>query len=192
VLNAVDIYWVLMSKAEGMPKRASSPSASASDSASTSKEYSLRNATSDDIAGIVALERKLYPLPWTEDHFSQELTKPYSHFLVMTDEETDEEIAGYIVFWLMFDQCEILNVAVAPERQRRGFAQQMVRKAVDLALKKNLKKVVLNVRKSNAPAIELYQKLQFGIVGVRKAFYSNREDAYELSLPLDGALILDF
>jgi ribosomal protein S18 acetylase RimI-like enzyme len=42
------------------------------------------------------------------------------------------------------------------------------------------------VRKSNQAAIQLYHSAQFVITHVRKGFYSNGEDAYHMSLALQG------
>ena len=147
--------------------------------------FSLRPATPDDLPRVLKIEQQVHLSPWVETHFQAELTKPYSHFLLLTDDETDEAIAGYLVCWLMFDECQILNLAVDLPYRGMGLAKLMVRKAVHLALQKGIKKVVLDVRKSNLPAIHLYQSLLFGITHIRKGFYGNGEDAYHMVLSLN-------
>jgi ribosomal-protein-alanine N-acetyltransferase len=156
--------------------------------------FSIREATPDDLPGMLAVENGVHVAPWTEDHFRKELEKPYCTVWVLTDDETDSEIAGYIVFWKMYEECQILNLAVGLSYRGRGFAQLMVRKVIDHALKGNLKQVVLDVRKENLAAVQLYQKLHFTIQHFRKAFYSNGEDGYGMVLPLDGiqAELVDF
>ena len=160
------------------------------------ESFSLRPVAEDDFLKILEIEQKVHVAPWTEKHFRGEAEKPYSQILVMTDDETDEQIAGYIVFWLMFEECQILNVAVDIPHRSRGFAKIMVRKAVALAAEKEVKKVLLDVRKSNLPAIQLYQSLGFTITQVSKAFYSNGEDAYQMTLHLNDTVLesgsLDF
>jgi ribosomal-protein-alanine N-acetyltransferase len=160
----------------------------------SSLEVSLREACPDDVSALVAIENAVHVAPWTEKHFHEEFTKPYSTSWVLTDDETDSEILGYIVFWKMYDECQILNIAVAPPCRGKGYAQLMMRKAVDHALKSGAKQIVLDVRKGNLAAIQLYQKLHFTIQHVRKAFYSNGEDGYGMVLPLDGiqAEMIDF
>lgn len=145
---------------------------------------SLRPATRDDLAEICRIETAVHVAPWTEQHFVDELQKPYSEFLVMTDDDTDTQVAGYIVYWLMFDECQILNVAVDLPYRGLGFAKLMIRRAVQAALKKEIRKVTLDVRRGNKAAIQLYQGLGFTITSVRKAFYSNGEDAYQMRLSL--------
>jgi ribosomal-protein-alanine N-acetyltransferase len=146
--------------------------------------FSLRPATTEDLARVLQIEKQVHVAPWVEDHFCAELTKPYSHFLLLTDDETDADIIGYIVFWMMFDECQILNVVVDLPHRGQGFAKQMIRKAALIAAKNDISKIVLDVRKSNTPAIQLYQSLNFAITNVRKSFYGNGEDAYHMILSL--------
>lgn len=67
----------------------------------------------------------------------------------------------------------------------QGLAKKMIRQAAQTALTKGIKKVTLEVRKSNASAIQLYQGLRFVITHVKKGFYSNGEDAYQMVLLLE-------
>ncbi|MBI2711343.1 MAG: ribosomal protein S18-alanine N-acetyltransferase [Bdellovibrio sp.] len=149
------------------------------------QKWSLRPATEEDLENVSRIEAKVHPAPWGIQHFRSELTKPYSQFLLMTDDATDQEVAGYIVGWFLFDECQILNVAVSLPFRGLGFAKAMIRKLVTLAVNKNLRKVSLEVRKSNLPAIQLYQSMGFVIVQIRKSFYSNGEDAYFMTLSLE-------
>jgi [ribosomal protein S18]-alanine N-acetyltransferase len=153
---------------------------------SAPERFSLRPATEDDLLPIVKIEHKSYQSPWSEENLRAELTKPYSQFLVLTDDETDSQIAGYIVFWMLHEDCQILNVVVDLPFRGTGLAQRMIGHVVSLALKQGFSKITLDVRKSNTPAIQLYQKLKFGITQVRKAYYSNGEDAYQMTLDLRG------
>ena len=150
------------------------------------ESFSLRPATTEDLEAVLKIENEVHVSPWSEEHFRAELTKPYSQFLVFTDDETDSVVAGYFICWVMFDECQILNVATSLQHRGLGFAKQMIQKAVSIAVKKDIKKVVLEVRKTNSPAIQLYHKLNFNITHVRKSFYSNGEDAYQMTLNLEG------
>lgn len=143
--------------------------------------FSLRPATTDDIPHLIAIEKRVHLAPWTEEHFVAELTKPYSNSYVLTDDETDSTIAGYVVCWMMFDECQILNVAVDLPFRGLGMAKLMIRKVIALAATKNSKKIILEVRKTNMPAIQLYQRLGFVISHILKGFYSNGEDAYQMT-----------
>jgi len=146
--------------------------------------FSLRPATPEDLVRVTQIEAAVHIAPWSSENFSAEMSKPYSHFLVLTDDETDSEIVGYIVFWTMFDEGQILNIVVDLPYRGLGLAKFMIRKTVQLVYQKGIKKIVLDVRKSNLPAIQLYQRLQFVITSIRKGFYSNGEDAYQMLLSM--------
>ncbi len=155
-------------------------------------EFSPRDASTDDLAELVRIESAVHVAPWSDAGFTGEFEKPYSHTWLMTDEETDQVIGGYIVFWVMGEEIQILNVAVDLPFRGIGLAQKLIRKVVDFGLRKGAKRVVLDVRKSNMAAIQLYQKLGFTIQTVRKGFYSNGEDAYGMLLDLTVEKVLDF
>ena len=148
--------------------------------------WSLRPATEDDVAKILEIENRAHKHPWTEENIRAELVKPYSQFLLFTDDEKDQDISGYIVFWFMFDECHILNVVVDLPYRGLGFAKRMIHRAVQLSGQKNIKKLLLDVRKTNLPAIQLYQRLNFVITHIRKGFYSDGEDAYQMAFYLEG------
>lgn len=147
---------------------------------------SLRPATLEDLPAVLEIERKAHLAPWGEENFKGELEKPYCQFWVLTDDETDEQIAGYIVFWVMFDEAQILNVVVDLPYRGLGYAQNMISRAIQVATKKEAKRLTLEVRKGNLPAIQLYQKMGFTIQQIRKQFYSNGDDAYFMVLSLTG------
>ena len=152
---------------------------------------SIRPATPDDLDSILAVEGKVHLAPWSRDHFLGEWEKPYSTTWVLTDDETDTRILGYAVFWVLDDSVEILNIAVALENRGLGFAKLFLQRIIREGLARGAKRLILDVRKSNLPAVGLYQRAGFAITQYRKAFYSNGEDAYHMTLALEGAS-LDF
>jgi len=145
---------------------------------------SPRPATEDDVEAMVSLEKKVQVLPWGPESFEGELDKPYSHTLLLTDDETDELVFGYVVFWVLGDECEILNLAVDPTVSRRGLARGLVNRVVTHALQGEATKVKLNVRVDNQPAIQFYQKCGFASTHRRASFYSDGMDAYQMDLDL--------
>lgn len=160
--------------------------------APTPHGLSQRPATEDDLAEILRIERAVHAAPWTDENVRSEMAKPYARLLVMTDDETDSKVAAYIAYWVMFEECHILNVAVDPSFRRLGLAKMLVRTAAREALRKGIHKILLDVRKSNQPALALYQGLGFVITHVRKGFYSDGEDAYQMALYMDEKDVIDF
>lgn len=150
---------------------------------------SLRPMIESDLPRVLAIEHESHVAPWTQGNFKGEMDKPYSQVWVLTDDETDSEIFGYVVFWEMGESFEILNIAVPLASRGLGYAKKMLQQVVRAALTKGAKRLILDVRKSNLPAIALYQKAGFTITQLRKGFYSNGEDAYSMSLELEGEKI---
>ena len=90
----------------------------------------------------------------------------------------EQKVIGYIGMYLSFDEAEITNVAVSPEHRQKGIGKVLVETVKEMVCKKNIKKIFLEVRVSNIPAIALYEKNGFQKVGIRKNFYEKpTEDA---------------
>jgi ribosomal-protein-alanine N-acetyltransferase len=149
---------------------------------------SIRPASPDDLNRVLAVEKKVHAAPWTLEHFVQELETRHSQFWVLTDDETDEKIMGYIVFWVLENQAQILNVAVDFEYRGLGLGERLVREAVNKSMRLGLKKVTLEVRSSNTGAQGLYDKVGFHTTHIRKGFYSDGQDAKCLELDLTNTV----
>ncbi len=149
-------------------------------------ELSVRPAASDEYGKLAALEMRVQPAPWSESAFAQEALKPYAHVWVLTDDETDERLVGYLVFWILDAEMHILNLGVEPESRRQGHARTLLSAAISKALREGVKRTTLEVRKSNAGAVHFYHALGYTIEHVRKRFYSDGEDAYVMALYLEG------
>ncbi len=152
---------------------------------------SIRPVTPDDLDLLVEIEARVHVAPWKRDGFLGEMEKPYSTTWVLTDDETDTKILAYCVFWTMGESIEILNIVVDLPYRGHGFAKKILQSVVREGLKTAAKHLILDVRKSNLSAVGLYQCAGFAITQYRKSFYSNGEDAYHMSLTLEGAP-LDF
>lgn len=95
-----------------------------------------------------------------------------------------EKILGCIFGLHICGEAEILNLAVHSLYRRRRIAQALVSQLLAAWHQQGVKRVFLEVRESNAPAIKLYEGLGFCPVGRRKAYYSSpEEDALVLELP---------
>ncbi len=143
---------------------------------------SLRPGTEEDIPGILQIEKQSHPEPWSDSHFRQELSVPYSRILVLTDDETDSIILGYLVYWLQAEAVSLLNVTVAPACRGLGFSRILIGAMVNEAVREEIPKVILEVRESNETAIRVYERMGFKKTHERKGFYSNGETAFVMEL----------
>ena len=106
---------------------------------------------------------------------ASELQNKLSLWLVA---EEDGSVAGYIGSQTVMGETDMMNIAVHPDFRRRGIAEMLVKALVEELKKMESHCLTLEVRASNAPAIALYEKLDFSQIGRRKNYYRNpREDA---------------
>ena len=134
-----------------------------------------------DLDDVMEIENASFSLPWSRWMFERELMdKEHSQFFVA---RSGDEIAGYIGFWLVMEEVHIVTIAVRSDYRRRGIGSILMLEALNEALRLGAEKATLEVRVTNLPAQELYRKLGFIAVAIRKRFYSDTgEDAYVMWL----------
>lgn len=136
--------------------------------------FNLRPMTGDDLDAVEAIEIVSYTTPWKVQHFRDEIAARFSWPLVA---EEEGNVVGYVCLMSLFEEAQILNIAVSPGQRGRGIALMMLEAAIRLAREKGAEKVALEVRASNHAAISLYAQLGFERVGVRSGYYEATEDA---------------
>lgn len=90
--------------------------------------------------------------------------------------ETDAVI-GYAGAIYAFDSADVALVAVSPKRRRLGYGASLLKSLLKKLEKLGVKNVFLEVRVTNESAKNLYKKMGFSTVGIRKKYYENGEDA---------------
>ncbi len=138
-------------------------------------DISVCPMTERDLEQVLAIENDAFPLPWTRNHFLDELNSPHSFPLVALGQ--DGLVLGYVCPMQLLDEGHILDVAVRKDFCGRGVGRLLVETALRMCREKGADFVSLEVRPSNAAAISLYLRLGFAAVGRRKAYYENGEDA---------------
>jgi [ribosomal protein S18]-alanine N-acetyltransferase len=128
-----------------------------------------------DLGAIEVIEQRAYPTPWSRSMFASELAKPTSICLGAFE---GDELVGYVINSRYVDAWHVMNVAVDPDRQRRGIATALLQRLFELTSDDERRGYTLEVRVSNEGAIKLYEQLGFEARGVRRGYYTdNREDA---------------
>lgn len=126
------------------------------------------------IGAIAALERECFSEPWSENAIFESV-RAGTHFFTACD---GDQIIGYAGISTVLDEGYITNVAVTAKARRSGAASLILNRLFQLARERALSFISLEVRRSNTPAISLYEKFGFTIEGVRKSFYRHpTEDA---------------
>lgn len=135
-----------------------------------------RSATPADLPRIVAIEREIYPFPWSPGNFSDSLAASYD-FWVFEDDRGD--LVCYAVAMWIPDEIHLLNLGVAPGWQRRGIGRAVLRWLCTCARARGAQGMLLEVRPSNAAALALYESSGFARIGVRRRYYPAAEGARE-------------
>lgn len=139
----------------------------------------IRPLIKEDIPFVARLEAVCFSMPFTEKALNELFSNTSWHFFVATENDT---VVGYISFYCILDETEIVNVCVMPELRGKGIGRALTLCAIDFSKENNGSKVMLEVRKSNTPAIKLYESLGFIPVGVSKNHYK---------LPTEDAILMN-
>jgi ribosomal-protein-alanine N-acetyltransferase len=145
----------------------------------TSLSRRIRPLLYPDLPQVMAIERRVYPTPWSLAMFVLELSKRSGICLAAMERDADGEsrMAGYLICSRYDSIWHVMNVAVDVDRQGRGLASAMLAELYVRAGDENAR-FTLEVRRSNLVAIHLYEREGFRAAGVRRRYYQdNGEDA---------------
>ena len=146
----------------------------------------IRTMSYLDLKQVIKVEKKAYPHPWTLGIFRDCLRVGHNAW-VMT---LDGEIIGYGIVMLSPGEAHILNLCIDPDYQGKGLGRHLLRHLVKKSNQTDIDMVLLEVRRSNQGAQQLYLSEGFHELGVRKAYYpavEGREDAIILAKYLVNA-----
>ncbi len=138
----------------------------------------IRGMRNDDLDQITEIEKTCFSLPWSKISFEQELKNELAYYQCA---EEKSKIMGYMGMWRILDECHITNVAVLPEYRNKGIATLLIDKMIEICKCSEIKYMTLEVRQSNLPAINLYEKFGFVSVGKRPRYYMK---------PIEDAIIM--
>ncbi len=137
----------------------------------------LRPMIRHDLTDVLAIERVAFPSPWTLATFAGLLRRENTSLWVAEA----ERVVGYAVVWVVEDQAELGNLAVAPAWRRKGLGRRLLEVVLDAMAGSGVRELFLEVRESNLNAQGLYGRHGFRQVGRRPGYYSNpKEDALVL------------
>jgi ribosomal-protein-alanine N-acetyltransferase len=143
----------------------------------------IMHAGREHIPQIVEIENASFSVPWSEQSFIAELEAEGCIFLTAVEEG---KVLGFCILRPFMDEGEIFNIAVAESARGCGTGEALLTAAMSEGFVVGVRRLFLEVRESNLPAIGLYKKLGFETVGVRKNYYeSPRENAVLMAAKLD-------
>lgn len=151
----------------------------------------IRRAQQEDLLGLAVLEKEIFSDAWSEKSLLETWNQKNAEIFIANNAQKEEvkdrcRIAGYVIFYYVLDEGEIARIAVSPDMRRCSAATQIFQFLKEFCKKKEIKKIMLEVRESNEPARAFYKKCGFTEDGIRKNYYENpKENAVLMSIILD-------
>lgn len=139
---------------------------------------SIRQA--EELEPILAIEQRSFRWPWGRLSFEGELScQNACNYIVKSGANgIGNQVIAYAFFRRAADELHLLKIAVSPAWRGLGIATRLLERCFAISAKQGATSVHLEVRPSNTPAIGLYQKLGFEVIGRRHKYYAEtKEDA---------------
>jgi ribosomal-protein-alanine N-acetyltransferase len=140
----------------------------------------LATINETDLEPILAIEQNSFQWPWGRISFEGELNSRNACSYVVKSAEGDTcgQVMAYAFLRLAADELQILKIAVRPAWRGQGIATWLLERCFTISAGQGAKSAHLEVRPSNIPAVEFYQKLGFQVIGRQPEYYADsKEDA---------------
>ncbi len=120
---------------------------------------------------------------WNINTFKSELLNSNSKYIVA---KIDNKIVGYAGIWKAVDDVHITNIVTAKNLRRQNIGSILLSNLIEMAKVENgITSITLEVNCNNLPAKKLYEKSGFEVVGLRKKYYNNIDDAIIMTKQLE-------
>ncbi len=142
------------------------------------RDVEIRRLVYPDLPAVIAIERRVFPTPWSLAMFVLELSKQSGICLaaVLPDKHR-RQLVGYLICSRYETVWHVMNIAVSAEHQRMGIASALLDELYK-RVEDETARYTLEVRRSNQLAIRLYEREGFRVAGLRRRYYQdNGEDA---------------
>ncbi len=140
--------------------------------------------SSEDIDEILKIEKSHNVSILTKNLLVNDLLGSNNYYLIA---KYNNKIIGYVGISYIYDTADIISIVVDKSYTNHGVATLLLNEIFSFCKENNVKKIMLEVRKSNIIAQNLYLKLGFKKISERKNYYEGKEDAYiyEKEIPIN-------
>ncbi len=128
----------------------------------------LRPARATDLGAVLALDRACSPVFARRDAYARQLAEP--HLLLIACADTG--MLGFASWSAVLDEATLMNIAVDRRCRRAGLGRRLMDRSRALLAGRGIRRLLLDVRESNAPARRLYEACGFTIDGRREGYYA--------------------
>ena len=139
----------------------------------------IRQLNSDDSKAIHQLFLEAYNghWQWSEMEISQSFNKNYYYYWGVY---CDQQLIGVAQLTLLFNEAELINIAILPTHQQHGLGKQLLQAALEQLKQQGMTQCLLEVREYNQPAKVLYEKLGFIKIDQRSHYYTDTQEAADI------------
>ncbi|MCG9583840.1 ribosomal protein S18-alanine N-acetyltransferase [Vibrio tubiashii] len=126
------------------------------------------------------IEQSAHSHPWSETMIRDLNSRGARHHVLVVE----NQVMGYFYAQNIVGEVTLLNVAVSPSQQGRGYGKQLMEAFLDICEQDKADSAWLEVRESNSSAFGLYESIGFNEVDRRINYYpttSGKEDAIIMS-----------
>ncbi|MDE5768799.1 MAG: ribosomal protein S18-alanine N-acetyltransferase [Oscillospiraceae bacterium] len=134
----------------------------------------LSEQDADLLRACAELCRDCIPDSWSYESFLSEVQR--KNGCVIAGLHECGQVVGFLTASYVCDTADLTNIAVNPEFRQQGIAFLLLEFLLRKLEKLGVQTVFLEVRRSNQPAIRLYEKSGFVSVGIRKNFYQHPDE----------------
>jgi len=137
-----------------------------------------------DVAELLELERLCFSHPWTARHFVDSMSDPPRRRVIVVRRAQGREpppVVAYAVVRLAAGELQIDNVAVHPDWRRHGLGRWMMDLVLERGRRQGAEEAILEVRRGNRAARQLYESLGFRLLDTRRDYYQD---------PVEDALVM--
>ena len=137
-----------------------------------------------DMAEVLEIENESFEFPWSEEDFIRCLRQRNCIGMVA---ESQDDVAGFMIYELHKTRLHLLNFAVAPSRRRHSIGAAMAHKLIGKLSQQRRSRIQLEVRETNLAAQLFFRSLGFRATSVLRDFYEDTpEDAYMMQYRCRG------
>lgn len=142
-------------------------------------QVDIRPMTKSDLPSVMEIERLCFKAPYTEENILYEIEQnQYSNiWVVELNYQNQTCIAGFSIYWQLFDVASILQIAIHPTLQHRQLGTALMDEIINDCFAKKIRKISLEVRENNTKAIKFYEKNGFKKTQIKPHYYSNGDNA---------------
>lgn len=151
-------------------------------------DHMVESMGPDDIPVVARLHSEGFGRAWSDGEFAALLAQnTVFGFMARRTGQPSAEPVGFVLARLAAGEAEILTIAVAKSKRRKGIGRALMDAVLRHLHSERAEALFLEVDHANRAAIALYRRLGFAEVARRKAYYGDmpNSDGSALVMRLD-------